>query len=179
MRCKCLNFEPRMTTNGVNDVVVCKNCGRREDLNIDFNEQPSKPVTLSPKYTNKMFIRKELPQIGAECVFFDDTDFDFKFDWANGDKLTCLFHSTDDNGDPIGVYRHKSGVTVSLVLNLIKPITPPIELIDGECYSFESSTHGGGLGYYDLENMEFTNISMGISVNHCTNIKLLEVKSHD
>ena len=86
----------------------------------EFNNY--KGESIKPVFTQEMSDNRKLPPIGSDVEYNDDIDFDFKFDWDNGDIITCVFHSTNDKGEPIGVYRHNDGVTVSLVTNLIRPI---------------------------------------------------------
>tara|TARA_R110000851_G_scaffold163467_1_gene307327 strand:+ start:265 stop:864 length:600 start_codon:yes stop_codon:yes gene_type:complete len=94
-------------------------------------------------YTQEMADNGVLPSVGMECLFDYNTDFDCKFDFADGDVLVCVCHSTDADGCTIGVYRHMSGVTISLNLNLIKPLTPPITMeeqaIKDACYIVDDS----------------------------------------
>jgi len=131
--------------------------------------EASKPVT-SPIYTKAMADNGDIPSVGMECLIKMIGVYLPVTITYNSDHVIAFTYETD-NG-VIETCKQKELNDID-----IKPITPPIELIDGECYLFESTTHGGGLGYYDIEHKEFTNISMGISVNHCTNIKLLEVKT--
>lgn len=138
-----------------------------------------KPQT-KPVYTQAMCDVGEIPSVGAVVEFSDNTDFDFKFDWEDGDELECVFHSTDDQGKPIGVYRHKRGVTVSIVIELIRPLTPPIQLIDGEAYQFDF-IGCAFLGFYHEEGDKFTASKSGLNSvicrwDECTNIKLLTVE---
>ena len=133
------------------------------DFDADIPKEFDKPVT-SPIYTKSMADNGDRLTIGMK--------FNHK-----GKEVKTLAVSDEDGGS---VLFQTEGNNIDCCWHndaWVNPITPPIELIDGECYLFESTTHGGGLGYYDIEHKEFTNISMGISVNHCTNIKLLEVKT--
>jgi len=57
----------------------------------------------------------------------------------------------------------------------VKPLTPPIELIDGKAYQFESTQHGGAIGFYNSDSCRFINVNMSIRSDMCTNIQLLEV----
>lgn len=131
--------------------------------------------TPSPKpiYTQEMADVGELPSVGVTVLFNDDISFECKYDWSDGDELECVFHSTDCMGDPIGVYRHDNGVTVSLVTDLIRCKPASIELIDGKAYQY---TYGGSDGINGIYSKEFNSFSEHMKVYNtelCANIKPL------
>ena len=116
-------------------------CHQVSAPNFGFTEFKFHPKP-QPIFTKAMQEDGELPPIGSDVEYNDDIDFDFKFDWDNGDIITCVFHSTNDKGEPIGVYRHNDGVTVSLVTNLIRPIdtrTDKEKDIDEACLIIDDS----------------------------------------
>ena len=162
-----------MTTNGINEVVVCKNCGRREDLNIDFDEEP-KTVT-SPIYTQIMADNGELPSVGMECFVkrFHEDDCKYLGCYIIGfsqDKAWLVFEDAEDH---LSYHNILNG---TFTFRPLLPITPPIELIDGSPYQFE---YKGQTRYapYNKEINFFSDVDMHINPDSCTNIKLLEVKA--
>ena len=130
----------------------------------------------SPVFTQSMSDANELPSVGAEVLFNDDTDFDCKFDFVDGDLMVCMCHSIDSNGKSIGVYRHRDGVTISLKSDLIKPLPTPIQLEDGKAYQFEHKDKGVLDGTYDDNGKVFWSKSHPCHLGCCTNIKPLTVE---
>ena len=131
-------------------------------------------------FTQEMADNGVLPSVGMECEFDYNEDFDCKFDFSEGDSLVCMCHSTDVNGVPIGVYRHMSGVTISLEIRLIKPITPPITLIGGKAYQFDiRGKYGkakGIQGIYSEKLRVFQSSSNGFHEETVENIQPLTVE---
>ena len=130
----------------------------------------AKTVT-SPIYTQAMRDNGELPPIGSEASYNTSSDGD----------VTCIVQryelkpSLGELGDT-GNYR----VFIHFKNNCrllcdIKPITPPIELIDGQCYKYEY--FGPKFGYYNKDEDRLKSIQGGVYPKSVTNIKLLEVKS--
>ena len=58
----------------------------------------------------------------------------------------------------------------------IKPLTPPIELIDGECYQFDSPSKLIMKGFYSYDEKEFVTVRCTVKSSACTNIQPLTVK---
>ena len=59
---------------------------------------------------------------------------------------------------------------------IYKPLTPPIELIDGKAYQFEHSSVGVALGFYLKDKELFDCAGTYYSIESgCTNIQLLGV----
>ena len=124
----------------------------------------------TPTFTQEMSDNGVLPSVGMECEF-----------------ITTFFSHEPSNtgtGTPIAYHGNKvwfSTGSKEFVINLnvitFKPLTPPITLIDGKAYSFESPSHGGGIGYYESVNDQFVNINLGISAEFCTNIQPLTVEA--
>ena len=87
-----------------------------------------------PVFTQEMCDNKILPPIGSKAQFIGNDDYLVEFNISDGDEVECICHTKDFEGESIGVYRHKDGYSVSILTQLIKPLTPPIELIDGNWY---------------------------------------------
>jgi hypothetical protein len=125
-------------------------------------------------YTQEMADNGVLPSVGSNAQFVRNDDYMMEFSINDGDEVECICHTKDVDGGPIGVYRHKDGFSVSILTRLIKPLTPPIELVDGKAYQFDigkktrlgffkgSGFSGGIRSYWEL--------------SACTNIKPLTVE---
>jgi hypothetical protein len=162
----------KIDNKGNNDSVYCVDerwnpCALTNQFVSGLESKPEAKLT----YTQEMHDNSELPYIGMEYLCGDNQLNECVAVIPNVSSHMVIGlmieHISTRDYLPISQTR----------LCDIKPLTPPIELIDGKAYSFESPSHGGGIGYYDSANMEFININLGISAEFCTNIKLLEVKS--
>jgi len=61
-------------------------------------------------------------------------------------------------------------------LSEFKPLTPPIELVDGKAYQFTNIEENTIHGIYNEDECSFKSLNVEWSVETCTNIKELEVK---
>jgi len=121
-----------------------------------------------PLYTTKMKEAGELPSVGMECLL----------------KMTGVYLrvTIKYNSEHVIVYTYKTDnvlfeVCKSKELNHIdiKPIDPPIELINGKVYRFIYKGRTRYAPYIEDINF-FSDVDMHISPDSCTNIQLLEVK---
>ena len=128
-----------------------------------------------PVFTQEMCDNKILPPIGSKAQFIGSDDYLVEFNISDGDEVECICHTKDFEGESIGVYRHKDGYSVSILTKLIKPLTPPIELIDGKAYQFECN---GEIinGCYNKCNELLYSAYKEYLVNLCTNIQPLTVE---
>jgi len=128
-----------------------------------------KPVT--PIYTQIMSVNGVMPIVGMECLIRDDAYNDEYYKGVIsfvGISNTVWVHG--------GTEYSQSNTHLKF-----KPLTPPIELIDGKAYQFDYHNGSSGMnnvamrynefiGKFQFDNHTFNPI-------HCTNIQLLEVKS--
>ncbi len=137
-----------------------------------------KPVT-SPIYTQTMADNGELPSVGMECFVkrFHEDDCKYLGCYIIGfsqDKAWLVFEDAEDH---LSYHNILNG---TFTFRPLLPITPPIELIDGERYEFDADTHTCLGFYYSDRNSFFTNKLKGNKIcgkSEASNIKLLEVKS--
>ena len=128
-----------------------------------------KPVTV-PTFTQEMADAGTLPSVGMECLCsFEDGEWE---------KVLIDFIS-----EILAVVTDKYSAQYSLPIKevVFKPLTPPIELIDGKAYQFELSFGDIWIGYYgEKRNSFFSDILLSNKLcgkNEASNIQLLEVKS--
>ena len=93
----------------------CGNCGHE----LLSELIPPKPSTV---FTQEMSDNGDLPPIGSKAQFVGNDDYLVEFSITDGDEIECICHTTDFEGESIGVYRHKDGYSVSILTQLIKPI---------------------------------------------------------
>jgi len=135
-------------------------------------EKPVKPVTLSPIYTQEMADNGELPLVGMECMVFNGELMNAEYEKCTIDFIGCH----------VIVYSSESCTerTCNLELVKFKAITPPIKLLDGKAYQFDTVDGVTWVGFYRDHNDCFYDtkcFSETISESkNCTNIQLLEVK---
>jgi hypothetical protein len=83
----------------------------------------------------------------------------------------------DNEGDLILTPKDEDGnYWQRLNVKNIKPIKPPITLIDGECYQFNSPSGGLFKGYYIPVKGLFVAHKGSFDVHLCTNIQPLTVE---
>ena len=133
-------------------------------IDCKVNNEPQPTLT----YTQAMADNGELPGVGMECRF--DTTF---FTTTTSNRGVC---------EIIAYYGGKVWINIidfDCVINLsvieFKPLTPPIELIDGKAYQFEYQ--GEEItGLYGKMDNEFFILGGSYSVEICTNIQPLTVE---
>ncbi|MBL4941149.1 MAG: hypothetical protein JKY81_05730 [Colwellia sp.] len=125
-------------------------------------------VDVIPTFTQEMSEDKKLPPIGSWFIDIELSD----------EPVLSIAHDL-----PLKrvVYKRGSSLIDSEYFGAIasecKPISPPIELIDGECYQFTSPSTTIRKGYYLKERGLFISYKGNVDTHRCTNIQLLEVKS--
>lgn len=121
----------------------------------------------SPIYTDEMKKNKELPSVGVECNF--KTTF---FTLPDSNKGTCKIIAY--HADKVWVDMGKSEFVINVNVIEFKPLTPPIELIDGKAYQFNYVEHEKViLGFYSKSHDDFTVNGTLYNPRMCTNITLL------
>jgi len=136
-----------------------------------FTSKPQPALT----YTQAMADNGELPQIGSKAQFIGDDDYLAEFNISNGDEVECICHTKDFEGESIGVYRHKDGYSVSILTQLIKPLTLPITLIGGKAYQFTHKAGVDGLHGVYHDNKFYIGGDY-VESSNCTNIQPLTVE---
>jgi len=121
-----------------------------------------------PVYTQAMCDAGELPSVGMEVMIKNKCDAHPQLKKATIKYIGDLvIYSYVENGE-------RCDSNINLVF---RPLTPPIELIDGERYHFVHKQYGGSLGIYNSADEKFYNWDLWVMSAHCTDIQLLEVKS--
>lgn len=117
-----------------------------------------------PVFTQEMYERNELPPIGSEYL---DED---------GQLCKALLHySSFVVGEMLEHISIQQYPVLSTSRNdRVEMITPPIELIDGECYQFDCEV-GTRNGVYSFSDNRFIGLMLKVQTNVCTNIKPLTV----
>ena len=93
-------------------------------------------------YTKEMADNGELPLIGSKVQFVGNDDYLVEFSIVDGDEIECICHTTDFEGESIGVYRHKDGYSVSILTQLVKPIDTRTDKEKAIDKYIESQHHG-------------------------------------
>lgn len=125
----------------------------------------------SPVFTKAMADNGELPSVGMECLVLNSNMF--KPEW---ELCTILFM-----GKFKVVYDSASAKERMADVDTIgeikfKPLTPPIELIDGKAYQFEHFHSKNLLGFYVSETDEFNVNGNHFARENSTNIQSLTVE---
>jgi len=128
-----------------------------------------------PVYTQAMADKGELPSVGMECLYLDSITSNYiectvmyVSEWA-----IVLRQTGNGYGKDVELAKHTSDVT-------IKPLAPPIELIDGKAYQFDYHDIKSIVGIYHNPDEDGFAIFRGrggaFNKELVTNIQLLEVK---
>ena len=141
------------------------------DYKFDYHLRPPVPPLT---YTQAMADNGELPSVGMECLvkFHHQDNSYFQKGYVNGysqDGNWLIF--TDYLGN-IESHNISEGVYD------FKPLTPPIELIDGKAYQFDARDNGNLVhGVYDHHYKSFCcGRDYHFDLVSVTNIQLLTVK---
>jgi hypothetical protein len=120
----------------------------------ELAEDTSKSV-----YTKLMWQCDELPKIG---MMFATEAGEYIAEYTN-EKSVCF---TDENGFLVAINR-----------GYVKPISAPIELIDGNAYMFDWSDRPmkDSIGVYSLDSQRFYFVSGHVLASYCTNIRPMTV----
>lgn len=121
-----------------------------------------------PVFTQAMQEAGELPSVGMEVMIKNKCDAHPQLKRATIKYMGDLVvYSYVENGE-------RCDSNINLVF---RPLTPPIELIDGKAYQFDiMHIKNGVIGIYSASDDEFIYLENVCRPDDCTNIKLLEVK---
>jgi len=148
---------------------------------IGVNDSIFARPEAKPVYTQAMCDAGTLPLVGMKCMV-ESGILPLKDFYGLAVRIIGINKHSD--GDNIFTFEHElQGVGCSTIL-AFKPITPPIELVDGKVYQFDTFDTDDDVtwvGFYRDHNDCFYdtkcfNETISESKN-CTNIQLLEVKS--
>ena len=126
------------------------------------------PLIVKPVYTQVMCDAGELPSVGMEYL---DDDGQISKCLVNYGDITIglnIEHVETENYLPISQTSRGN----------CKPLTPPIELIDGKAYQFQAHKNRNPVdGFYSADEDEFVYLQGTVRSHDAINIQLLEVKS--
>jgi len=130
---------------------------------------------MSHVYTKEMSDNGELPSVGMECLIYYN-EYGSRYNDFFDVEITILAVTN-------GVYTFYNPLlgyaALSLTIKTIKPLTPPIELIDGKAYQFELNAFIY-TGFYAKARKSFMDRNVSgnkiCSETEPSNIQLLEVK---
>ena len=158
----------RFFNNGTIYSVVADNVGHQSTTDERTNEHDLSDDYLNKNfvmlYTQAMYDAGTLPLVGMECQTLTG-------------KVTVKYIGMSvvvaDDGDSEFTMSKKGA------LHSLKPIEPPIELVDGKAYQFDVKTTDSHsmVGIYDEFGQMFIMQDAKTHKTYCTNIQLLEVKS--
>tara|TARA_R110000772_G_scaffold257439_2_gene374274 strand:- start:1125 stop:1685 length:561 start_codon:yes stop_codon:yes gene_type:complete len=163
IECSCFDFV--CTKGPFNDLVsqMETNFGKCEqgysDYKFDYHLSPEPTLT----YTQAMADNGEFPSVGMEClVLYPSSNY--------AGAITYM-------GDGCGCFKEVNGKEYSFAINSVtfKPLTPPIELIDGKAYQF-NYMNKTRVGYYCSDNDQLMFRGGWSRGSICTNIQPLTVE---
>ncbi len=139
--------------------------------NVTFTPRPE----VKPVYTQEMHEAGELPSVGMEFTL-SYYEKDSRFNDFNGKEVKVLSVSE------CGVYTFKSPLlgfgALRLTIEHVKPLTPPVELVDGKAYQFDYD--GSSAVGFAFEGATFVSRKdgecQGANMSDCTNIQPLTVE---
>ena len=133
----------------------------KESQNINL-----KPVTV-PTFTQEMWEAGTLPSVGMECLFKHQGKMVPGIVVAITERFIIL--RGNDGNERIRIISEF----------IVEPLTPPIELIDGERYNFTHEQYGGSMGVYNSADGKFYNWNLWVLASQCKDIQplTLEVQS--
>ena len=138
--------------------------------NIELAEDTSKPT-----YTQKMYDNNQLPAVGMTFQCWDRFGDDHRLFDFNGKEVKVIGITNLNDEKVITFSQEGMGIGCGVfVTTWVNPIPAPIELIDGNAYTFDyQSKLTIGL-YYKLNNM-FYMADFSLSVKNCSNIRPMTV----
>tara|TARA_R110001632_G_scaffold70626_1_gene164463 strand:- start:1970 stop:2683 length:714 start_codon:yes stop_codon:yes gene_type:complete len=150
---------------------------RKEQLTIMLDELHKLADEPTPAYTQEMADNGVLPSVGMEFICGDEMANDERTVEFKGVKVKVIGVSAMGK-DKVITFCHESlGVGCGIFFSSwVKPITPPITLIDGECYQFNSPSGGLFKGYYIPVKGLFVAHKGSFDAHLCTNIQPLTVE---
>jgi len=149
MKCTCEKFEPRTTTNLIREFITCKNCGREENLTIDFDAafhaEFDEPIKSEFEYCNNSGTHNITSEHILCC--------------AETGRVVAVFYNGED-------LQAATGLSKKVVLE------------DGKAYQFDVRGKGGLLSgiYSDFDKKLHVGPNHYFDLLSATNIELLEVK---
>jgi len=128
-------------------------------------------LQTKPVYTQAMCDAGEMPSVGMECMVYVESDDGSVMEWLPAKvvgeyKCQPIIRLNDSKG--------AEGYFDVFAADKIKPLTPPIELIDGKAYQFTDVTVTCGV--FSSRDDCFHNIDGLVCPEDCTNIKPLTVE---
>lgn len=137
----------------------------RDEFNKCVEEMTN--MNIKPVYTQVMCNTEQLPDAGMDCLcmFAGIESIQRTIRGFSGDEVW-----TTDIKAPYQSFICKVSEMV------FKPLTPPVELIDGEAYQVTHSQGNKKVVYSKLHDVFHGSIDI-INTKDCANIQLLEVKS--
>lgn len=155
---------------------LASNMGR---CDIGFSEHCSNEAIriinteTKPVYTQAMCDAGECPTTGMKALH-DCSKYHYP-DSGDWNEVTIL-GSLDGE-----IFFRNAGSSYIFAANEVsrfKPLTPPIELIDGKAYQFQAHKNRNPVdGFYSVDEDEFIYLQGTVRSHDAINIKLLEVKS--
>ncbi len=160
-------------SNGYSYIIISDGCNEWDTATFSRPKAALSHLIEKPKplYTTKMKEAGELPSVGMECLYkrFHQDDSNLLGCYIIGhsqDKCWLVFETVDDE---LLSHNIKNGTFT------FKPLTPPIELIDGKAYQF--NLRGVDFnGIYDKADKSFKFMNGNALLELVDNIQLLEVK---
>jgi hypothetical protein len=118
-------------------------------------------------YTQEMSDNGVLPSAGMECLVLNNSCSQPKWKKALIKYMGDLvIYAYCENGERCDRKRSLK----------FKPLTPPIELIDGKAYQFDYGNTAEIIGLYSKQSKQLQAIAGHYESKHCTNIKPLTVE---
>tara|TARA_R110000744_G_scaffold52964_4_gene113290 strand:- start:4946 stop:5776 length:831 start_codon:yes stop_codon:yes gene_type:complete len=173
---KFLEFKPRLTgDNECYKTSVSSTLFRVGPWSIEERPQPILP-TLT--YTQAMYDNGVLPSVGHSFRVGNEVESDSRIINFKGLEVEVIGLSKLDDDTVITFSHPTMGIGCGVYFeSWVKPLTPPITLIDGECYQFDY--HKGTFqGYFKLSTGRLYHSTGYYHESVCTNIQplILEVK---
>jgi hypothetical protein len=133
-------------------------------------------ATQAPVYTQEMADNGVLPSVGMECELSEDFN-----GFRKGCVLKVYSHDVSSNDNCVlagGIIEGVSGGVQAFEFHIkyLKPLTPPIELVDGKAYQFDIEFVGTVCGIYYWAHDELNGSEDNYPLEICTNIKSLTIE---
>jgi hypothetical protein len=125
-----------------------------------YNYINSVKEKIGPIYTQEMFDNGELPSVGM---------------LIKHQSVKKIIIAGLDSNNNFALKSVDKGIYQVVHIDDIKPLTPPIELTDGECYQFTSPSGTIRKGYYIPVKDMFICANGNIDASRATNIQPLTV----
>ena len=137
----------------------------------DFHVLVTRPQPI-PTYTQAMADNGEFPSVGVECVGTSSRGL-VMTSWEKG---SIIFTSPTYT-----IFKTSNGIEFCCDHLLgqdfkYKPLTPPIELLDGNAYQFDYGNTKLIIGLYSKQNKQLQALAGHYESKYCTNIQSLIVE---